>query len=591
MLAATGTNVTRYVHSNMVQLANCGGGSYGAMSAGGSATDFLTLAKARPVAPAGPLARPANGSGGAVPLKIYPPGFDVSDLLISDPLTGEWMSGAGYSIRPTPRPPALEAVQLAAPAPPGGGGGGSFTSNSGAETGFYRVVRQGARLLGVTNGMVLSGVVAIFVEAGNASGELASLSITEAGSPVSDLSTRTAPFGPVTVDTTQMTNGAHQISAAASWCLPGGEGQGGVNPYIEAVSPPVTVIVQNEISFTDWMPMFGQEYDSLLITAQSAHANTEWYIDIYDSSTNYIGSFEGTTTDGMIGAVWDLRGPQGEYHDDNWFRFVVGTPYGSAVSPKSWKNWDRWTARGDWVVGNQLAWEGVIGGENFDTMTDGFVVIGQTFDLTVRPPGIDPGTAFRIHYALLSDPRPDQDWQQFRQALYYPSSRNLFYSGHGGNGGIGRNPANTNRYISQAELVSALHNVPSGQTNRHGFRFVFLDGCQTANGHLAQAFGIIEKKEVSFGYLEAAGIRPASFVGWNKSPAAAFANNYGIVAHWEFIQNFQFLWGTGRGLRQALDEAKDGPLHFNVDVDPRELTVFGFRNLGVNQYNGQFSGM
>jgi hypothetical protein len=68
--AVSGTNVTSFVHSNAVQNpCNCGGGSFAAMSSSGST---LALAVAEPVAPV-PMAIPANGSGGAVPLAIYPP--------------------------------------------------------------------------------------------------------------------------------------------------------------------------------------------------------------------------------------------------------------------------------------------------------------------------------------------------------------------------------------------------------------------------------------------------------------------------------------------------------------------------------------
>ncbi len=61
----------------------------------------------------------------------------------------------------------------------GGGGGGSipgFTNGaSGGSigtpgTGFYRVVRDGAHLFGITNGTTLSGIVKIPVELANGSG-------------------------------------------------------------------------------------------------------------------------------------------------------------------------------------------------------------------------------------------------------------------------------------------------------------------------------------------------------------------------------------------------------------------------------------
>src|ERR1035438_9737251 len=65
--AVSGTNVTSFVHSNALQNpCNCGGGSFAAMS---SRQNTLALAAAEPVAPV-PMAIPANGSGGAVPLAL-----------------------------------------------------------------------------------------------------------------------------------------------------------------------------------------------------------------------------------------------------------------------------------------------------------------------------------------------------------------------------------------------------------------------------------------------------------------------------------------------------------------------------------------
>ena len=255
----------------------------------------------------------------------------------------------------------------------------------------------------------------------------------------------------------------------------------------------------------------------------------------------------------------------------------------SAVAPGKWKNYDRWAARGDWVVANQLFWEDWIGGENLDTMTDGFVGMAESFGLTVRP-AHPYGEAFRIHYG---DGNEVSSWQSFRQALYHPNSRNLFYSGHGGSGGIGYNTANTNVYIPQSELAATLKTVPLGQTNRHGFRFVFLDGCQTANGRLPEAFGIVPEKNLSFEYYFNSGERYSAFVGWNKSPTIGFAGDRVNPDHWKFIQNFQYLWvTTGDGVRDCLDNAKNqGPAGQN-DVNPKRLTVFGFRDLRPNQHNG-----
>lgn len=585
-----GTNRTHFVHSNVVQ--GCVYSSTAMISQDGKESR-LTLPQPELGNPPSlfPLAIRAGSSAAAMPLILYPPDFDLSGFLILDPQSGEWLNGDGFTTKAFAHILGRDGPSL--PGDPGDPQeGGGITDPP--DTGFYRVVQHGIRLLGVTNGMTLSGVVTILAEAGNDSGILTSLSLNENGAPVSDLSISHEPFAlplSLTVDTTRMSNGVHEISAHAAWYISGAD-----NPYFEFASEPVTISVFNEISFPKWMPMFGQEYNALYITAQSAHADAEWYVDVYGGEAGYIGTFGGHTYDGNIEIVWDLTGPPPDflsYADEPYFDFVVETFFNdeqgrgngssSAAAPRTRKNWDRWSAPGDWVVANQTFWESWVGGDNLDTMTDSFVGTAETFGRTVRPPH-SFGEAFRIQYA---NPNEGSSWQTFRQALYHPNSRNLFYSGHGGNNGIGYNAANTNVFITRAEIESVLRTVPLGQTNRHAFRFVFLDGCQTANGHLPEAFGIVREEDLSFEYYYNSGERYSAFVGWNKSPTAGYAGHLVSPDHWKFLMNFQYAWLTeGQGVREALNRAKNGPLNNNVNVNPKHLTVLGYRNLGPNQNNG-----
>jgi len=366
-------------------------------------------------------------------------------------------------------------------------------------------------MVGITNGMTLSGIVSIPLEAGYDGGTLDSVSIIEDDAPATETSVRSAPFAyplSVTLDTTRLTNGVHLLSARAIWGLGGDDGDSGLPTY-QVDSAAIEINVHNEISFPDWMPTFGQDEDLLLITAQSAHLDADWFIDVYDSETSYIGTFEGHTTDGIIGVVWNLIGPGSVIYDDPFFFFVVTTEFettslnssqsaggsASATAPATRKNYDRWTGRGHWVVANQQAWDNVVGADDFDTMTDGFVQAAEQVSLTVRP-NHPAGEAFRFRYGTAFGTGPDSDWLAFRQALYHSESRNLFYQGHGEGAGIGRNRNNTNRYISAVEIGTALRTIPTGQTNRHGYRFVFLDGCETASGGLPTAFGIVPKKNL-----------------------------------------------------------------------------------------------
>lgn len=473
------------------------------------------------------------------------------------------------------------------PQPDGGGDGGGGEPGCG----FYRVVRNSVHLVGITNGMVVSGTLIIPVEVGHDEGDLTGVSLTEDGAAISPEVSLSAPFQSLptfALDTTRMSNGVHTIAGHASWAVTNQP-----LPYFDADSPLVEIIVSNIISFPDWMPTFGQDYDACLFTAQSAIPNVDWLMDIYDSQDAYIGTVGDTTTDGTFGFAWNLIGPGNVRHDDDFFYAVVTvTPTGqsggggSAATPVTVKNKDRWTNRGEWVVANQLAWSednGWVGGDNLDRMTDDFVNAAETFGMTVLPTHPYQEAA-RIHFSAPGDPQPTADWLAFRQALYHPNSRNVFYSGHGGTGGIGYNLSNTNVSIPVTEIANMLHTVPAGQTNRHNYRFVFLDGCETAtSSKLAEAFGVVPRKNVPVEYYSASGERRSAFIGWNKSPAGGYANHLVNTDHWKFIQSFMFRLSTGEGVRSALNNAPGGPIPNGIN--PNHLTVYGYAELGYLQGN------
>jgi hypothetical protein len=430
--ANIGTNLSFFIHSNLVRMANCGRGSFGALTSTGDEQNSSAMTPTEGFEPTVPMAMRADGTGSAVPLALYPPGFDLSGFVVLAPSSGGTFSASEYSAA------VMAADDTGIPSPEEGSGLGGGTTNASPETGFYRVVRNGVHLWGITNGTTLSGVVTISVEAQNDFGVLTHLSLNENGSPVSDLSMVENPVAPLllTIDTTQMSNGVHQIEATAEWYLAGAD-----SPYYAADSPPVMVNIYNEISFPNWIPEFGQLYDSLDIAVQSAHADAEWYIDVYGANAGYIGTFGGHTYDGNIEVVWDLIGPPPDFHsyaDEPYFQFVVETDWtngqvqangpqaaGSAISGPSGilKNWDQWAAPGDWVVANQLFWGDWVGGENLNTMTDSFEQMAEEgYGLTVRP-GHLYHEAFRIHY---NDSQELSSWLSFRQALYHPNLAESF---------------------------------------------------------------------------------------------------------------------------------------------------------------------
>lgn len=577
--AEPGTNVTVFVHTNIVQNCGCGGSSFAAMSSSQSLALKNVVAPATP----GPMIIPADGLGGAVPLALYPPGCDLSGFVIFDPTTGESASGSGYVVRTVSK----SGLQLDAPQPMGGGGGSEYNSMPEPETGFYRVVRDGAHLFGLTNGATLSGVVSIPMEAGADAGNLRVISVREDGSPVGN-SAASGPFQRglrVVLDTTVMSNGVHQISGFASWNSGGGEGSG---DGIDAESPPITVNIYNEIAFPDWIEHYGELYDAVLITAHLGHPVASWFIDVYGSDAGYIGTFSGSTTDGNIYGWWDLIGPGNvSYADQSYFDFVITSQYAntftsSTATKRTYRQTDNWTTKGMWVVANQQAFEGYLGHENLDIATDGVLSIAGT--LTTRPAHAY-GEAFRIGYGGgVPETTRNAQWQSLRDAIFHQESRNMFYLGHGAPDGIGADSANTNRFIPATEIAARLHTIPASQTNRHSYRFVFLYGCETASGTLPESFGVIHRENVpGIDYVNAAQT-PAAFVGWNVKQAAGILSST-LQDNVNFIQHFQIQWlFYGRPLKEALDHAKSDYTDVGF-INRANLKVFGNWDLTPTSYN------
>ncbi|HVU27046.1 MAG TPA: hypothetical protein VHG71_04840 [Verrucomicrobiae bacterium] len=585
---ASSSNFTFFVHSNIVQYPSISGGG----TNGGGLPPMPQLQMSGISAkPSVPMVKPKNGSGDAAPLAIYPQGFDFSNFLIYDPATAKWVEGSDYLF-----PLTTESEN-------GGFEPMDSISDTNQYTGFYRVVSDGVHLFGITNGETFSGIVTIPVEAESDSGYLANLSLNENDTPVSGISISTPPFQlplHVAMDTTQMSNGVHQITASARWETTG-NGEDGDSSFVEDDSQPISINVYNEISFPNWMPEFGELGNTLLIRATSAHTNADWYIDVYDSQTNYVGTLGGHTDDGEIGVVWNLIGPPPNYinyTNDNSFEFVISTEFSgnnltftpqgtggaNVVAPPLHKRLEQWSGHGAWVAVEQHAWDNYLGSDQLYAELNGFIGAVKQVQWTVLPSPDESGNAYALHYGA-GDPQGDTDWANFRNALYDARSRNVIYFGHGGPDGIGYNPADINRYITANEIANTLHTIPVGQTNSHSFRFVFLDGCSTAKGTLPESFGIFHKENVSGDDYADASLRYSAFVGWPKDKGIGILQGSGYINfdHVNFVTYIQLeMLGSGysgspQPIKQAIINASQYPNLFGFGQN--SLTVYGFWGL------------
>ena len=466
---------------------------------------------------------------------------------------------------------------------PDGTGGGSSPTTGTSGTGFYRVVRDGAHLFGLTNGAVLSGIVKLPVELANGSGSVSTMSLTEDDSPVGN-SIQTTPLvspSALIVDTTQMSNGVHQVSASARW----DDTNGGL---WEADSPPISVTISNEISFENWIPSFGETGNTFLFRATSAHTNTDWVVYVYGNNT-YLGYFSGHTYDGDISFYYDFSGTS--LTNISVFSFEIATEYVDPPAPPTFKVTDPWSGPGAWVVVAQHAWDNAL--DPYHLLygeLGGFIGGALNVNWPVMPPPQgqnDIGSWLAYGLTFGSDnPQGDTDWQAFRNALYDSHSRNLVFFGHGGPNGIGYNPANTNRFISSTEIANRLNTIPAGQLNRHAFRFVFLDGCATAQGNLPEAFGILHRKVSNLDDYTAASLRPSAFVGWTSTKWIDILDGaYINYDHVNFISHIQTQMLLGWGLQESIDYAASAPDVHWAFLWLGQMKVYGYYDLHFGQFN------
>jgi len=189
--------------------------------------------------------------------------------------------------------------------------------------GFYRVVRNGIHLFSVTNGMNLSGKVTIAVEVGSDLGALQTVTLSANGQDIPETQSLYSPFTSphlyFEVDTASLNNGGQTLQARATFLVP--QTNTFDSPYVSVSSIPATVNVFNDILYPNWVTEFSE--DLLIVTVSTVHLNSTWEVDVYGSAQDYIGTFSGTTTGGLIDFAWNLLDPQGVKRNDETFYTVT----------------------------------------------------------------------------------------------------------------------------------------------------------------------------------------------------------------------------------------------------------------------------
>jgi len=592
--ADVGTNLTFFIHSNIVQNPNCGGGA-GSMFAGMAMDGAGGAADDEPV-PTGLWAQSPNGTGPA-PLFLYPPGFNTNNLIIFEaPMPGVAGGTEGFTGATT---------SFDAPVPLGIGGGAGGGSPMAPETGFYQVVREGVYIVGQSNltNHALSGTVAVSFEVGNDTGIFTEAEAIGDYLPFPGANPLFAPVSaPCTMqlDTAYFENGNHTLQIEGQWLNP--DFSQVDNFQFDATSPGISITVSNVISYPNWEPEIGT-YSAYF--AETTLTNASWQIDIYDAGSNYVQSLTGTATNGIIEGYWDLIDTNGVSRTDpdtdpSFSANITVTPSGghtpaSKKTPPK-KQRPSFPSQGSWVISYQ---------DNFSYMANSNAYYQAIYDMggigaqfggayTFFPPPsgqTNYGQTFplRFPYTNAGAPHVDismmlADKNALRTLLTNVNRRNFYYCGHG-------LPDIIAGYLGADEVSIYV---------KQYYRFVFLDACLTANGAWPKAFGIPYNKPLSLSYFQKAGLRPRAFLGYPTEVHYTQSGSFydpvtgGTYDHQipeavtDFLYNFEFAWYYGYDVSDAISYAVYSDPYIGPNwEDGRNLQLYGYEFLGVGEYNQQ----
>jgi hypothetical protein len=446
----------------------------------------------------------------------------------------------------------------------------------------------------------VSDTISLPFEAGNAVGSLLDLSVLVDGKGYRGSIPQIAPGinGTLAVDTIFLENGSHSFQIEGSWINPDTLDKN--NYALQQFSSQFTLAVSNVICFPEWEDEVGELGFSAYF-AETTCSNTDWKIDIYDVNSNYVQSLTGHTTNGVIESYWNMIDTNGVTRtngniDPEFSGIItVGDPVSKKVPPKAAPA--QYPDHGQWVIAFQDNFDNYANSNMYYSAIYTMGSVGANFGgaITVFPSDPTNAQTFPLRWSTTNHPNSIatliKDVEAFKSLLAEDASRNLYYCGHGTENSMAG-------YIDADYLQYALLGNKDQAHPKHYYRFVFLDGCKTANGSLPAAFGINFNSPKPLSYFQKHGIRPRTFLGNTISVMWAYPGAYtdpqthitydGRIPPEvpEFLSNFEFYWYYNYDVSSAVYYAIQDTPDIGPGWDTGDyLQVSGYQWLRVDDYN------
>jgi len=291
--------------------------------------------------------------------------------------------------------------------------------------------------------------------------------------------------------------------------------------------------VMNEVMFAQINSEFS---DIWYIDITFPYQNADWRIELYDEDGSGLVYFDGTANDGKVQGGWDLTdtGQGGQQISfGNILAYVYVAPAGQGLPPvgaQAAAKRKRWFAKqipggiGDSFV---VAWGWDSYGSSFNARREGLMLDG-VINIIGNPARDDeyalkPAQNVAFTSAFRYDTEADK--KILLTALTSANSGNFFWFGHSGGASFTGNGDKS--HIEALDIENALENKKhrskppkSSFQNKHPYRLVILNGCETYSAEWALAFGFDFAPTGSthdvLAYIRQ-GRQPQAFVGWEEN--------------------------------------------------------------------------